>query len=99
MNQPTLFDQPIYYNTTSLKNEELVESIESCKHQDDVVLELYKKYINMSPSQCLRRINKDWPITSIRRSINTLTERGLLVKSDVKVKGLYGKAEHVWSKK
>lgn len=99
MNQPTLFDQPIFYNTTSLKNEELVESIETCKHQDDVILKLYKKYINMSPSQCLRRINKDWPITSIRRSINTLTAKGLLVKSDVKVKGLYGKAEHVWSKK
>ena len=99
MNQPTLFDQPVYYNTTSLKNEELVESIESCKHQDDVIFELYKKYINMSPSQCLRRINKDWPITSIRRSINTLTAKGLLIKSDVKVISIYGKPEHVWSKK
>ena len=40
--------------------------------------------------------NKDWPITSIRRAISTLTKQGKLTKTNELRKGRYGKKEHVW---
>lgn len=36
------------------------------------------------------------PITSIRRAINTLTDAGLLVKTDILRPGEYGVLNHTW---
>ena len=38
----------------------------------------------------------NYPITSVRRSINTLTKRGVLKKTDVMKTGGYGKPNHCW---
>lgn len=36
------------------------------------------------------------PITSVRRSLNTLAGEGLLNKTDVKLDGAYGRPEYGW---
>ena len=36
------------------------------------------------------------PITSIRRAMTCLTNSGKIVKTDRQIKGMYGKAEHLW---
>lgn len=97
--QPSLFDTPdptAYYNTTSLKNEELKESVQDAKKQDDIILALYHKHGNLSPSMVFKRLNCKYPITSIRRSINTLTNNLQLEKLSIMAKGMYGKPEHIW---
>ena len=38
----------------------------------------------------------NWPLTSIRRSISTLTDAGKLTKTSELRKGKYDKKEHVW---
>jgi hypothetical protein len=43
-------------------------------------------------------ISKDTPLTSIRRAITNLTNRGLLSKTDTKVMGKYGRMESMWEK-
>ena len=37
------------------------------------------------------------PLTSIRRAIHDLTDKGLLFKTDRKRHGLYGRPEYIWS--
>ena len=39
---------------------------------------------------------REWPITSIRRAISTLTKQGNLTKTDELRKGKYGKKTHTW---
>ena len=39
---------------------------------------------------------KDWPITSIRRAISTLTKQGKLTKTNELRKGKYGKNTYAW---
>jgi hypothetical protein len=36
------------------------------------------------------------PITSVRRALTNLTNEDKIIKTDVKVVGLYGKKEHLW---
>ncbi len=39
------------------------------------------------------------PLTSIRRAITVLTNKGLLQKTDEQISGVYGKPEYVWKYK
>ena len=35
------------------------------------------------------------PLTSIRRAMTNLSNEGKLIKTDVKIEGMYGKQEHL----
>lgn len=90
-----------FFNTTALSGDALKEAIQRAGKQDDAVLLLFKNWRKpLSPSQVMtimQKAGKMWPLTSIRRSITTLTQKGDLVKSTGKmVKGMYGDPEHVW---
>ena len=90
-----------YFNTTSLKGDDLKTSEGKAFNQTSVVYELFKRYGQMSPSQCLDRYIETTrltppPITSIRRAISVLTEAGSLEKTDKMIMGSYGKPEHIW---
>ena len=91
----------MFFNTIDLKSPELDQQELNTIAQEELILSIYK--INnkeISPSQILKIINekyhKNWPLTSIRRSVTNLTKENLLVKMPNKVKGIYGLPEHVW---
>ena len=88
----------MYYNTTHLTADQLRAAIESCNRQEIRVRQLYRQYGDMTPSQC-HEIYGDpmTPLTSIRRAISDLTEKGLLHKTGRMSAGRYGKPEHVWT--
>tara|TARA_R110002167_G_scaffold98501_1_gene259019 strand:- start:83 stop:454 length:372 start_codon:yes stop_codon:yes gene_type:complete len=95
----------MYYNTTNLTGEELYEEIANSLTQEQLILHIYNVDLEeldfgIGPEgireTCLDFYNKDWPITSIRRAINTLTKAGKLTKTNELRRGRYGKNEHVW---
>jgi len=86
----------LFYNTTNESGDVLLKSYEDAKNQDGIVLGLFKKYGKLSPSRAYKLLDEKYPITSIRRSINTLCSNKLIVKTDEKIMGMYGKKEHIW---
>jgi hypothetical protein len=85
-----------YFNTTKLEGKDLVEAIKDAENQETIIYELYKRTGRLSPSEVCRLLDYKYPITSVRRAINTLTNSGYLDKTDKKKKGFYGKPETVW---
>ena len=88
-----------YHNTTNESGQQLRLYQKAAMNQDTKIIELIKFYRleKFSPKDInLLYPVAGTPITSIRRSINTLTKRGELTKTDEKVPGIYGRPEHVW---
>lgn len=86
-----------YFNTTDLKGDELKESIARAFKQEEIILSLFKRHGNLSPSDVLKLLDFQYPITSVRRAITNLTTKHYLIKTKVQKKGLYGKAEYIWA--
>ena len=97
----------MYYNTTNEEGSELLDSRTKALTQDDLILEIYQIHEEhdidkegLSPEivrwTCEEFYQKDWPITSIRRGINTLTKAGKLTKTNELQISSYGKNTHIW---
>lgn len=102
MNQPNL-DFTGYYNTTNLSGEPLRLAREASGEQEYVVMGMFGHHEALSPSEAHRIFivltGKQVPLTSIRRAITSLTSKGLLIKTEEKVTGVYGKPEYIWKLK
>lgn len=97
-----------YFNTTQLQGEELKKATSKALTQDECVLAYFKSYDNLgaTPERVLRHFKimeklseRRWhntPVTSLRRSFSNLKRKGLIYKTDVMVKGDYGKDVTVW---
>tara|TARA_R110002012_G_C11575404_1_gene604830 strand:+ start:285 stop:602 length:318 start_codon:yes stop_codon:yes gene_type:complete len=86
-----------FYNTTSEKGQELKESHKKARSQEELIYSYFLTYGNpLSPSQVLEKLKLNCPITSVRRAITNLTLENKIIKTDEKVKGIYGKSEHLW---
>ena len=93
-----------YYNTTSLKGEELKTSESKALTQDEEVLRLFKTFdaLTLTPERLhkyLQDTNPKYanvPITSTRRAFSNLKNRGLIEKTETMVKGNYGKPVNTW---
>jgi hypothetical protein len=88
-----------FFNTTNERGKKLVKNVLKAQAQDEIILSYFKKKkaLPLSPTQvwnALFTINT--PITSVRRAINTLTKRNLLVKTNIKRIGNYGREEYCW---
>lgn len=91
-----------FFNTINLSGKALELAVVMAANQDDIVAEIFAanpgKHI--SPSQIheivLKKYKRNCPITSFRRSINTLTKINVLIKTDNMVMGPFGKPEHTW---
>ncbi len=93
----------VYFNTTGLQPEELKSEEKKAQSQEQIILELFKKYPEMSASDVFRRYpNPDLfgpPIHSIRRAITNLKNAGHLeITGNLKI-GIYGKKEHIYKYK
>ena len=95
--------QTTFFNSIGISGAALVEATVRAYKQNEVILTVFQEYphIKFTPfdiqSNVKRIYGKDYPITSVRRSINTLTEKGLLTKSEkAEGKGIYKVANHKW---
>ena len=89
----------MFYNTTNEKNIELETARDEAKKQDRRVFAVFAAHGNaamLSPWTVKEAMNTEAPITSIRRSINTLTNNGQLIKTKVRVMGQYGRPCFCW---
>ncbi len=93
---------PAYFNTTHLPEPELGAAVSVAKQQDLRVLAIFKNRASepLGPSEVWLLGGGDrrdgWLLTSVRRSICTLTKDAKLVKLKALVDGLHGRPEHQW---
>lgn len=91
----------IYYQTTYMSEDQLKESISSAKSQEDYLLIIFKAFKELTASQAheyyMEYSNKHrTPLTSIRRAITNLYNRGVLVKCEKHQLSQYNKPEHFY---
>jgi hypothetical protein len=91
----------VFYNTTNLSGNDLSESVADAQKQQKLVETFFRKYPNQkfTPFEVHKALNINAPITSIRRAITNLTNEGILVKTDEKRIGQYGKPNYTWTLK
>lgn len=88
-----------YYVTTRLTADQLTAALTRAHGQTEQVLALYRTHASLSPSQAHRMLTSAGYhvlLTSVRRSISTLTREGSLRKSGRQVMGPHGAVESVW---
>ena len=86
-----------FYNTINETGAELKHSRQHTDCQEDEIARIFLVHKRLSPSQAHELFNGgSTPLTSIRRAITNLAIDGVLVKTEAKRLGIYGKVEHVW---
>jgi Fe2+ or Zn2+ uptake regulation protein len=89
----------IFYNTTHMTEEELRIRRLGVNKQNRAILKFFQDnpngYFTPFEVQLYAGLDKT-PITSIRRAVNTLTDAGLLIKTDKLRPGDYGVMNHTW---
>ena len=82
-----------YYNTNneSAKNRKVFEK--KTMKQDDIILSFFKETKTFTPSKIWQQFPTKAPLTSVRRSINTLKSNGKIIETGNKTMGIYGKVE------
>lgn len=91
----------LFYNTTHMTADQIKIRRQEAGRQCSLIMHFFDENPNASftPFEVQKYGNLDhYPITSIRRAINTLTQAGLLVKTDILKEGEYGAMNHTWKK-
>ena len=89
----------MYYNTNNEMGLTLKESDSNSNKQEDVILDFFKSNSHVTgfaPHTINSLALPNVPITSVRRALTNLTDKGHLAKCDIMVKGNYGKMVHCW---
>ena len=89
----------IFYNTTHMRGDELKTRRICADGQCRAILDFFKGnprgYFTPFEVQTYTGMGRT-PITSIRRALNTLTQTGLIIKTEVMRDGEYGVQNHTW---
>lgn len=91
-----------YHNTTSEGGESLRTYRQIARGQDREVLDFFatRKTNPSTPSEVHDALyagqRGNTPLTSVRRAITNLTNAGLLKKTNLKKRGVYGRPEGCW---
>jgi hypothetical protein len=88
-----------YFDTTRITLDGLVAAVRRAEQQDDAVLAAFRCHLVLAPSRCHTVVSAagvPMLLTSVRRSIATLTKAGALRKLDQTCPGPYGSPEHLW---
>jgi hypothetical protein len=81
-----------------MKQKDLLKMQSNCTPQESLILSIISKR-KLTPFEVLEKYEKHnprVPITSIRRAITNLTDRGLLEKTPNFKVERYGKTNHLW---
>lgn len=89
-----------FHNTTNLVGQHLARAESKAQTQEDVVLAVFDASRSgmLTPEDVLPHMPQGTPLTSVRRAISNLTERGLLRKTSQMREGKYGATIHYWSR-
>lgn len=88
-----------FYNTIHAGGEQLKIFSHRAEKQEQIIYNLFTAHGKLSPWQAFRicqQLGRQYPITSVRRSITNLEKEGKLVKTDHQVMGPYGVKEFIW---
>lgn len=89
--------QKSYFNTTRENPQLVMEFTHKAKAQETEVLNCFKENELLSASEVWKQLKKPLtPLTSIRRAITVLKDKGKLAKTELRRKGIYGRSEIVW---
>ena len=92
----------MYFNSTNLHGQQLSGYRVRASRQDDSILEFFlaNPKAEVTPNDLHRMIPSlmGAPLTSVRRSFSTLTDRGYLLKTDEQIPGPYGNPITLWRK-
>lgn len=93
--------QNSYHNTTNSSGQTLLIFEEKAQTQEEIILEFFNNAkSDYTPDEVMRFLNfENTPITSIRRAITNLTNKGKLIKTNVQRMGAYGKPTYSWRAK
>ena len=94
-----------YFNTTHETNSQLDVFCKQSNSHDTVIFNLFLEDTRQiyTPSEVLKKlidcgkIGPSTPLTSIRRSMTSLTKEGILFKLEEKTIGPYNRPEHYWA--
>ena len=88
-----------FHNTIDLRGEQLARAHARAATQEEIVLGIFHASHKglLTPEDVLRLMPARTPITSVRRAMTNLTERGQLVKTEHFTLGQYGVRVHYWS--
>ena len=87
-----------YFNTTGATGHELAGYRAAALSQEQRIVSLFRKHRRpLSPSEVHRLGKFTAPLTSTRRAMTRLTAAGVLERTEIKVKGAYGRPEHRWT--
>lgn len=90
-----------FYNTIELEGAPLQSAREKARYQEDLVLDAFlgNPAASMTAEDALKALPTGTPLTSARRAITNLCERGRLIKIPLSEKltiGAMGKPIHSW---
>lgn len=93
-----------FYNTTGQTGQMLTASRANAKNDEDLIVGFMREHPTNTYSACdvwealiaLERINRNKPLTSIRRAMNTLMGENRVAKLEAMKEGIYGKPVHTW---
>lgn len=83
----------MYYNTTNEVNPQLTIFKHKATNQDKQIFEIAKKLKTFSAAKIYNLYPGNIPITSVRRSLNTLMNSRLIERTGNKVMGIYSRKE------
>jgi len=92
----------LFYDTVGIKKEDLKRLRESNKSQNDRILEFLKTYPTPRTAEEIHKLvfgNSKTPLTSVRRALSTLKDRGDVVKLEQTKPGKYGVPVHLYQYK
>lgn len=87
-----------YHNTNNLVGAELHKADQAAKGQEADILRFFQARPGMylTPEDASAAVSARTPLTSVRRAISNLTDKGLLRKTTAMRQGKYGKPIHHW---
>ena len=88
----------IHFNTTNLSGSELKRREIKAGTQNAIVLAFFQRHPDgeFTPFDVQMYCLSMTPITSVRRSMTTLTDLGYLVKTSNRRPGIYGELNYTW---
>lgn len=91
-----------YFNTNRLSGDDLRQAELDANAQEAAVVAVFKRLRkSLAPHEvwdASPELSKA-PLTSVRRAMTSLTDRGVLIKTDRMVMGIYGKPVHLWRRR
>jgi hypothetical protein len=89
-----------FYNTTNISGSDLQSEVINAKTQQNKITAFFKSNPDslFTPFEVLQSTKLSC-INSVRRAITNLTDVGLLIKTDIKKTGDFGKKNYCWKLK